>query len=343
MVSPMSKGLFHRAIMMSGSVPVEPLPSNQLHLAKKQAELLNCTTDSTDAMLDCLKSKPVENFTSTISNFFEWHGNPLLVWLPVVEPEIHGVERFLSEQPNDLIKQGNFHKVPLIAGITKDEFGGVIVALDQQHKLGNDSILEELNHDWYRLAPITYMYERDTPRSRHISTELRQFYFGNKMLGPDTYDGLAHIIADSAIIYQMHRAVTLFAEYSDHPVYYYMFSHQGRYGFSMWNETTPYGVVHHDDLQYLFYMSVQFPLFKNDDPEIPAVELMTSMWFNFVHTGQPVPPALANKVTWNHYVPAADNYLEITKEPKMKNGLYPDRMQKWESLFPFNSVPNKLA
>lgn len=37
------------------------------------------------------------------------------------------------------------------------------------------------------------MYERDTPRSKNISTELRQFYFGDQPIGPNTYDGLAHV------------------------------------------------------------------------------------------------------------------------------------------------------
>jgi len=70
MVSPMSKGLFHRAIMMSGSMMIEPYPTEQLHVAKKQAELLDCPTDTTGSMLICLNSKPVENFTDTIRNFF---------------------------------------------------------------------------------------------------------------------------------------------------------------------------------------------------------------------------------------------------------------------------------
>lgn len=48
------------------------------------------------------------------------------MWSPVVEPEVRGVERFLPEQPYDLIRKGQFHKVPLIAGVTKDEFGGVV-------------------------------------------------------------------------------------------------------------------------------------------------------------------------------------------------------------------------
>lgn len=85
-------------------------------------------------------------------------------------------------------------------------------------------------------------------------------------------------------------------------------------------------------------MSTKFPFFKDDAPEIPTVELMTSIWSNFAKTGQPVPPTLANKVTWDPYVSAMDNYLEITEKPSMKNGLYPDRMQKWESLFPLNPI-----
>lgn len=56
--------------MMSGSTILEPYPTEQLHLAKKQAELLNCPTNTTDAMLVCLTSKPVENFTDTITKFF---------------------------------------------------------------------------------------------------------------------------------------------------------------------------------------------------------------------------------------------------------------------------------
>lgn len=65
--------------------------------------------------------------------FQEWYGHPLLVWSPVIEPEVHGVERFLPEQPVDLIKQGKFQKVPLIAGATKDEFGGAVTCKNFLH------------------------------------------------------------------------------------------------------------------------------------------------------------------------------------------------------------------
>lgn len=75
MVSPMSKNLFHRAISMSSSAIGSEVyggisQNGQKDLAKKQAELLGCPTDSTGAMLLCFNSKPVENFTNTLSSLF---------------------------------------------------------------------------------------------------------------------------------------------------------------------------------------------------------------------------------------------------------------------------------
>lgn len=69
----------------------------------------------------------------------------------------------------------------------------MILAVEKQRQEGNMSILNDLNNNWYKLAPIVYLYERDTPRSRNISTNLKQFYFGNQEIGPNTYDGLAHV------------------------------------------------------------------------------------------------------------------------------------------------------
>lgn len=70
MVSPMSKNLFHRAIAVSGAATLhEPLPLDQKHLAKKQAELLGCPTDTTGNMLICLNTKPIEDYMDSLAKF----------------------------------------------------------------------------------------------------------------------------------------------------------------------------------------------------------------------------------------------------------------------------------
>lgn len=57
MMSPMSKGLFHRAIMQSASPLAQfRYRSNQTELAEKQARLLNCPTKAAKEMVNCLKT-----------------------------------------------------------------------------------------------------------------------------------------------------------------------------------------------------------------------------------------------------------------------------------------------
>ncbi|KZC07957.1 Esterase E4 [Dufourea novaeangliae] len=339
LVSPMSKDLFHRAIVMSGSLlTTEPYPTDQKNLAIKQATLLNCPTNNTREMLSCLKSKPVENFTKTMSDLFEWHGDPIVVWYPTVEPNIPGVERFLTAQPVDLIRRGQFHQVPVIFGVTKDEFGGVVVLFENGTRTGND-YYREMRDNWDRIAPISFMYEGGTERSKYVSRELREFYFKGRPIDSANRNGLAEIYADSVIIFPMWRGASLIAEYSRKPVYFYEFTYQGRYSFTMWNATTPYGVVHHDDLQYLFFMKQFFPFFDRTAPEVQMVELYTSMWTNFIETGEPVPKSGPfNNIKWDRFAPAKKNYLEINVNPTMRTGLYSDRMKEWERLFPLPSL-----
>ena len=71
LVSPMSKGLFHRAIAMSGSaINQKPLPKDQKNLAIKQAEILGCPTDTVGNMLICLNTKSAEDFANSLPQFF---------------------------------------------------------------------------------------------------------------------------------------------------------------------------------------------------------------------------------------------------------------------------------
>lgn len=79
MVSPMSKNLFHRAIMMSATpiatdVYTGIANNGQKELSKKQAEAVDCPTDTTGSMLICLYTKPAENFTSTLNSLFVSRG-----------------------------------------------------------------------------------------------------------------------------------------------------------------------------------------------------------------------------------------------------------------------------
>lgn len=67
MVSPMSKDLFHRVILMDGAATAQwKVPRSQLKLAKRQARLLKCTVNNTVEMIDCMSK-----VNSSIRHFFE--------------------------------------------------------------------------------------------------------------------------------------------------------------------------------------------------------------------------------------------------------------------------------
>lgn len=62
------------------------------------------------------------DFASTGTKLFEFAGGqPILLFKPVLEPDF-GQERFLIDDPTCLIKNGQFEKVNVMAGLTEYEF-----------------------------------------------------------------------------------------------------------------------------------------------------------------------------------------------------------------------------
>ncbi|KAF2903951.1 hypothetical protein ILUMI_02213 [Ignelater luminosus] len=332
LVSPMSRGLFHRAIGMSGSIYGNwPVESHQFNLAQKQARLLNCPDDTSANIINCLKTKPAEDLGNSLSGFKEFRKDPILVWLPVIESDF-GQERFLTDNPIKLLQKGDFAQVPVMAGVTTLEFAGP--AFDV---VRNASLLEELDKDFERIAPIAFIYERNTENSKHISRELRKFYLGDGPLNNSSLSGLEKLYADGVIGFGVNRGVKLLSENSNRPVYYYRFSFKGRYShFYLPGTQTPYGVVHHDDLIYMFYISQFFPKFNVTSPEYVMVKKLTTLQTNFAYTGNPTPEHSAelDQVHWDPFTKQNKEYLDIGQKLTMKKDLYENRYAKWEELFP---------
>lgn len=100
------------------------------------------------------------------------------------------------------------------------------------------------------------------------------------------------------------------------------------------------GVVHHDDLLYLFNISF-FPYFEETAREIPTVERQTAMWAHFAKTGEPIPKddKLFTDIAWTKFALNNSAYLGIDNELTMKTDLYSERMNLWEKLFPLDPLP----
>lgn len=173
LVSPMSVGLFHRAIIMSGGIlPQWKFEMDQIQLAQKQAKLLGCIDDGN--WFECLNRTSASVLASNVYSMFEFgRDNPIYVWLPVLEAE-NGDNSFLIRNPMELISHGDFQKVPILTGVTQDE-----IASSAYDLLVNEKLLTEWEQNFSTWAPIVLQYERGTNRSIEISNELWNFYFQN--------------------------------------------------------------------------------------------------------------------------------------------------------------------
>lgn len=124
MISPMSKGLFHKAIAMSASpTSVYKYPTDQKEIAIKQAKLLKCPSGSSIEIVECLRKLPAQDIASGFWSFQEVGIDPILIWSPVIENgnSTKG-ESFLVSDPTVEFKNGNYQKVPFMTGVTALEF-----------------------------------------------------------------------------------------------------------------------------------------------------------------------------------------------------------------------------
>lgn len=247
MISPMSRGLFHRGICMSAS-PYGPsrYKGNDLQLAQRQARLLKCPQEPVAEMVECMRRKPYLDYVSTYNGMFEFGWNPVLNWRIVVEEDF-GQERFLIEDPFKTARRGDFYKVPLITGITELEFQSgafcryylmisffyfnyLLISLGD---LRNESILSKYNNDWERFASIALILDdRDSNHSRRASRILREKYLPesrDKLEYPKSLKGLGELLSDALIGVAFNRFLRLMAPHT--PIYTYLFRYKGKYSF----------------------------------------------------------------------------------------------------------------
>ncbi|KAM7360156.1 carboxylic ester hydrolase-like [Cochliomyia hominivorax] len=339
MMSPMSKGLFHKGIMMSGS-PLGQLKyeTNQLKLAKKQARLLNCPESPIKEMVECLKTKPIVDFAKTTTQMFDVGWNPLFNWLPVIESNCEGnQERFLEDDPYTIMSKGNIYKVPLIMGLTEYEYYYMTY-----NGLKNASVRDYFNEDFSKYSPIFFLYERDTPKSQEASAAIRSFYFQNKSLEfPKSLESFGQLYADGISGFRYYRFLQMVSKHVS--VYTYFNTFKARLSNFVDPDTKETkGAVTHDEILYLFKRKQPSDSELTDSDKI-YIERLTRLFAEFAKKSDPKNCAddYIKSAKWPLYSEDKKEYLEIGQDFKVKsNGFYEERFQFWNKLFPINEMLN---
>ncbi|UXI17201.1 hypothetical protein NH340_JMT03144 [Sarcoptes scabiei] len=276
MISPMARGLFHRAIMISGSA-LSPwaIASNAMIYAKNFAKALDCwpTTASSsitttskqyhqENVLDCLRKKSIDEMLSIDLNA----PTHLTVFGPVIDGIVIPAHPFgLMSKPKSL-----FGSYELLLGVAKAESFNSFSALDEENgtELGRrDKILKTMLKNLF-----------DSHLKELFLTIVNEYtdWASSHQHPIQSFDSMLKIFSDALIVAPTVRAGLLHTQLSSvttfarKRTYFFTFSHQTESG----DYPTKFGCIHGQDLAYLL--------------GLPLLNGEKFSWFNTNFTNQEV-------------------------------------------------------
>jgi para-nitrobenzyl esterase len=266
-VSPQSRGLFHGAIMQSGSCagsqPTATLREAEA-LGDAFAEGLGCGgTDASAAA--CLRAKPAAEIRAA-GGGGSTGGATALPLRPIVDDVV------VPDQPATLLRNGKFNQVPVINGFNSDE-GSIFVYL--AHVLQAPPVSAEGYRD--AVAAMFAGLDADAIVGRYPLTSYRT---------PN--NALAAARTDSSIC-RIDEATALYARHV--PTYSYEFADRTAPFLGGEPESLDIGAGHGMEMQYLFE-SGGIPLVRTIIPEFDAKQQavsdsMTAYWAGFIANHTP--------------------------------------------------------
>ncbi|XP_047488696.1 uncharacterized protein LOC125039021 [Penaeus chinensis] len=352
MLSPMSSGLFQRAIMQSGAALCPwALREDHRQVAFSFGRMVSCPGERGDAanstaLVDCLREVPVKQLMAV---------QPYIMPSPyVLTPRVDG--EFLPDHPATLVREGRYNRVDVLSGVTRDE--GALNA----RAFVEDGVVDSMIQNFSLLGPPALGFEAWDDDPEYLARLAFHRYLGPMEFDLTKIDPLVKLLGDS--FYSMCNVETIEHHARDaafgYRVFAYELQHRGEHAFSdlfrgpspAWNLAY---VGDSDDLQYLFSFD-KFNISLSKDEDLFVSRIMVDLWTNFAATGNPTPD-LSLGFKWTPTSASSLSYLGLTSAPamkvydrdqdiefwrnlprKMNKLLYPDRFSKESCTRPNDTV-----
>nr|CAD7602530.1 unnamed protein product [Timema genevievae] len=305
LLSEMSKVLDFWAFTKSSSASIE------------LGEYLGLKTSNPQEMADYLRSLPADRIMMGALSQFKM-GNPdsirqsSLSFVPSIEYDVPGEEKFLTDHPFNLLREGKVNYVPHIIGVNLRE--GKMFA-------GANAL------------PLNASEESGLRGARRV---MRAQLFITATEG-DQY--LQRIVGDLTInvgVYEVAKLLTL----SPEPVYFYHFVYDGGFYYmepllKMMPMINVEGPTHTDDIGYIFYQPGET---EGSPEDLKVRENIINMWSSFAETGV---PETGTEVKWTPISASSFPYLNIDTELNMEENFEKEKMQFWNEIG-YHSVDNRM-
>ncbi|KAG8521796.1 Carboxylesterase 4A, partial [Galemys pyrenaicus] len=320
MMSPLTRGLFHRAISQSGTAVLRNfINPDPLNVAKRIAHLAGCQHNSTQILVECLRALPVAKMmhVSKKMRFFQvdLQKDPQeIVWFmsPVVDGAV------FPDNPGVLLTQGQIAPVPYLLGVNNLECNWVLPSIMKmplsRHMMRKETISKML----WSISTLLNITKEQLPL-------VMEEYLGDiddhdwKMLR----NHVMELTADATFVCSTLKAARCHRN-AGFPVYLYEFEHYAPTAIIIKPRTD--GADHGDEIKYIF--GTPFLKGHSTGEERALSFRMMRYWANFARTGNPNDGKLPY---WPRY-DKDEKYLRLDYAVSVGVKLKEEKMALWMRL-----------
>ncbi|XP_049876915.1 acetylcholinesterase-like [Pectinophora gossypiella] len=290
LLSPMTKGLFHKAIIQSGSsLAPWAYQLRPVYMASLLTKTMGYKTEDPKELYQIIMNKTDEELI--ITRVPRKEGNLIVsevLYAPCTEEVIDGVEPFLTEIPYEALSKGKFNKVPLIIGANSEE--GLLFARRE-----NDTTIPKISFE--KSLPKDIVIHSESER-KAVAAKVYELYMGDDEVSSETILKLSRLHGELYFNLPSVFETEYILNSTDQPVYNYFFNHSGWRNLAKATLGGPFnqvaGATHADELFYLFKsLKVSLTLFENE-----MIDTMTTLWTNFAKYSNPTPAAASLDFSW---------------------------------------------
>ena len=277
LLSPLSNGLFNKAILQSGAAYNEMIymtKEQNFNESKLFAESLGCTSET--EWISCLKKIQPEkllNYTFNILRFYDTTN-----FLPVVG------EAFFPYKPHEAVKRGKFNsKVIILAGVTQDEGSLFTYNFFEYLKSNSSEQFKQDVIDFFDNEMEGWNYLESPDQRKRVL----DYYLSNETEIDRIKTKAAHILGDYFLVcptYYLSKDIMLWS--GENTVYLYELTYKLRTSIKCFFSNESWmGVCHFEDIQFVFGEPLRLKDRHKDIKDQQFSLLVMNLWSNFAKTG----------------------------------------------------------